>query len=290
MTRPPGDGSAGPADELGRLRTQIVELDRALTAIRAGDVDAVVLGGPHGNQLYTLVSADRPYRVIVEGMGDGAVTVSERGIILYANLRLAELAGADRAALLGRDVTDLVDASEADALGSLLATTAPGTTRQEELELVHADGSAVPVLASVTGLDIEGVIVRCLVLADLTDRRRVVGVEDGGEGGARHRSARRGFDAEDAEDLGGAADLVGRRVPEPAADPADPLGLLQFVRGPAQLGVGTGQFLLAPEPVGEVGENEAPDDDALDVQAGHRGEHGHSGAVRVDQLLSLIHI
>jgi PAS domain-containing protein len=30
----------------------------------------------------------------------------------------------------------------------------------------------VPVLASVTGLDIEGVIVRCLVLADLTDRRR----------------------------------------------------------------------------------------------------------------------
>jgi phosphoserine phosphatase RsbU/P len=159
-------------DELGRLRTQIVELDRALTAIRAGDVDAVVLGGPHGSQLYTLVSADRPYRVIVEGMGDGAVTVSERGIILYANLRLAELVGADRAALLGRDVADLVDASAADTLLALLATTAPGTTRQEELELVHADGSAVPVLASVTGLDIEGVIVRCLVLADLTDRRR----------------------------------------------------------------------------------------------------------------------
>ena len=30
----------------------------------------------------------------------------------------------------------------------------------------------MPVLASVTGLDIEGVIVRCLILADLTDRRR----------------------------------------------------------------------------------------------------------------------
>ena len=168
MTRPPEED----VDELARLRTQIVELERALTAIRAGDVDAVVLGGPHGHQLYTLVSADRPYRVIVEGMGDGAVTVSERGIILYANLRLAELVGADRAALLGRDVTELVDVSTASMLMSLLATTAPGTTRQEELELVHRNGSAVPVLASVTGLDIEGVIVRCLVLADLTDRRR----------------------------------------------------------------------------------------------------------------------
>lgn len=171
MTRPPED-VGGPADELDRLRTQIVELDRALTAIRAGDVDAVVLGGPHGHQLYTLVSADRPYRVIVEGMGDGAVTVSERGIILYANLRLAELVGADRAALIGRDVTELVDTSAANTLVSLLATTAPGTTHQAELELVHGDGPAVPVLASVTGLDIEGVIVRCLVLADLTDRRR----------------------------------------------------------------------------------------------------------------------
>jgi phosphoserine phosphatase RsbU/P len=172
VTRPPEDDVGGPADELGRLRTQIVELDRALTAIRAGDVDAVVLNGPRGHQLYTLVSADRPYRVIVEGMGDGAVTVSERGIILYANERLAELVAADRAALLGRDVTELVGASAATMLASLLATTAPGTTHQAELELVHADGAAVPVLASVTGLDIEGVIVRCLVLADLTDRRR----------------------------------------------------------------------------------------------------------------------
>jgi sigma-B regulation protein RsbU (phosphoserine phosphatase) len=172
VIRPSDDGAGEPGDELGRLRAQIQDLDRALTAIRAGDVDAVVLGGPQGHQLYTLVSADRPYRVIVEGMGDGAVTVSERGIILYANLRLADLVGADRTTLLGRDVTELVDASAANTLSSLLAATAPGTTHQEELELVHAEGSAVPVLASVTGLDIEGVIVRCLILADLTDRRR----------------------------------------------------------------------------------------------------------------------
>jgi PAS domain-containing protein len=131
VTHPPEND----VDALGRLRTQIDELDRALTAIRAGDVDAVVLGGPHGHQLYTLVSADRPYRVIVEEMGDGAVTVSERGIVLYANRRLADLVGADRVALLGRDVIELVDASAADTLVSLLATTAPGTTHQAELEL-----------------------------------------------------------------------------------------------------------------------------------------------------------
>jgi PAS domain S-box-containing protein len=198
VTRPPENGVGKPADELARLRSQIDELDRALTAIRSGDVDAVVLGGPHGHQLYTLVSADRPYRVIVEGMGDGAVTVSERGIILYANLRLADLVGADRAALLGREVTELVDASAANTLLSLLATTAPGTTRQEELELIHAEGSAVPVLASVTGLDIEGVIVRCLVFADLTDRRR--GEEE--LAGAYAELSRSAHELEEAQRIG----------------------------------------------------------------------------------------
>jgi phosphoserine phosphatase RsbU/P len=167
----PEDGVAGPADEFARLRLQIEELRRALTAIREGDVDAVVLSGPQGQQLYTLVSADRPYRVIVEEMGDGAVTVSERGIILFVNRRLADLVGTDRAALLGKDVADLVDASAADTLASLL-TTAPGTTRHGELLLAGAAGSTVPALASVTGLDIEGTIVRCLTVTDLTDRRR----------------------------------------------------------------------------------------------------------------------
>jgi phosphoserine phosphatase RsbU/P len=198
VIRPPEDGAGGPADELGRLRSQIQDLDRALTAIRAGDVDAVVLGGPHGHQLYTLVSADRPYRVIVEEMGDGAVTVSERGIILYANQRLADLVEADRAALLGRDVTELVDAAAASTLSSLLAATAPGTTSQAELALRHAKGSAVPVLASVTGLDIEGVIVRCLILADLTDRRR--GEEE--LAGAYAELSRSAHELEEAQRIG----------------------------------------------------------------------------------------
>ena len=106
-------------------------------------------------------------------MGDGAVTVSERGIILYANLRLAELIGADRGALLGRDVTELVDASAAmqapvPADRDLARHHPPGRS----WSCVRADGVAVPVLASVTGLDIEGVIVRCLIVADLTDQRR----------------------------------------------------------------------------------------------------------------------
>lgn len=163
----------GPDDgvEAERLRQQIDELRSTLAAIRAGDVDAVVMGGPQGEQLYTLVSADRPYRVIVEQMGEGAITVSERGIVLYANRRASELLARPRPELLGHDVDQAVSPRSRPTLTRLL-TAAAGTTVSAELELARPDGGGVYVLASVTALEFEGVLVRCLVLTDLTARRR----------------------------------------------------------------------------------------------------------------------
>ncbi len=39
--------------EIERLQQQLDDLREALAAIRDGEVDAVVLGGPQGEQLYT---------------------------------------------------------------------------------------------------------------------------------------------------------------------------------------------------------------------------------------------
>jgi diguanylate cyclase (GGDEF)-like protein/PAS domain S-box-containing protein len=168
MTHHPDDGFGQLATTA--LRRQIEDLEAALAAIRSGGVDAVLMGPPEHEQLYTLASADRPYRVIVEEMGEGAATVSSTGTVLYANLRLAALLGRDRGALLGARVSDLVPPDDRAAFDRLLAV-APASTARAELDLLHQDGSRVPALTSVTGLDIEGAVVRCLVVADLTDRR-----------------------------------------------------------------------------------------------------------------------
>jgi len=53
-------------------------------------------------------------------MGQGAVTVSERGTVLYANQMFADLIGGDRARLLGQDLTDLIRASEASVLTDVM--------------------------------------------------------------------------------------------------------------------------------------------------------------------------
>lgn len=156
--------------ELLRLRSKIDDLSSALHAIRSGDVDVLVRDESGSAQLYSRHSADRPYRLIVEEMGEGAATVSTAGRILFANQRLAHLLDRDRSALIGIALSDLVMAEGLQDLNTLLAVM-PGQTLRQPLELRRADGVAVPVLASMSALAIEGESVRCLIAADLAPIR-----------------------------------------------------------------------------------------------------------------------
>lgn len=166
------DGSPEtPQPELAELVRQIASLQEALTALSSGGVDAVVLGAPENEQVYTLTNADRPYRVIVERMGEGAATVSESGVILFANPRLAEFIGIERDRLVGHAITDYVDADQQVVLRGLLQTVAT-ETRRAELRIAATDGVLTPVLVAATALNLEGVLVRCLVFTDLTMQKQ----------------------------------------------------------------------------------------------------------------------
>jgi hypothetical protein len=62
------------------LRARLDEAEQTLDAIRSGDVDALVVSGPHGDQVFSLTSAERTYRLIVETMNEAALTVSLAGV------------------------------------------------------------------------------------------------------------------------------------------------------------------------------------------------------------------
>ncbi len=158
--------------DIENLLEQIAYLQEALTAISKGGVDAVVIGEPDQEKIYTLTSADRPYRVIVESMGEGAVTVSERGVILFANPRLADILGVQRESMVGRDLSAYVDEDQRPALLALLDDRA-ADTRRAEITIARPGGTKVPFLVVATDLDIEGVLVHCLVLSDLTMQKKV---------------------------------------------------------------------------------------------------------------------
>ncbi len=164
------------ANQVEDLQHQVEDLQAALEAITSGEVDALLLESSETNpgetaRVYTRTTADRPYRVIVEQMGEGAATISGAGLVLYANQRLADLTGRERLSMLGLPLSDLVVAADLPALEALLQV-APGGTDHAPLSLLLPDGSPLPVLAAMSGLEIDGVRIHCLIAADLSRIRQ----------------------------------------------------------------------------------------------------------------------
>jgi len=156
------------------LEVRLSEADDTLNAIRAGEVDAVVIGGPDGQLIYTLENADRPYRLLIEQMQECAVTLGVDGTILYCNQRLSTLTGVRREALVGRHLQEFVAPQDRPVFDQLL-TRGSLLGRSAEFGLVTADGSEnVPVNMSVADLPIEAGTpdLLCGVITDLTRSRK----------------------------------------------------------------------------------------------------------------------
>ena len=77
--------------ELQTLRLRLKEAEETLRAIAAGEVDALVVGGPDGEQVFTLQGADHPIGSMVENMLEGALTVNTEGTIVYCNDSFADM-------------------------------------------------------------------------------------------------------------------------------------------------------------------------------------------------------
>jgi PAS domain S-box-containing protein len=169
-TGSPAENHREESAELAEARAQLRELQQTMEAIRTGGVDSLIIGPPGAEQVYALASADRSYRLIVEAMNEGAATVSTGGAILDANPRLGSMTGRNVSELIGTPVHDLIPAADRPAFARLLDVGA-GDSARGEVELTRSGGTTVPVLLAVSGFDLDGMLLRCLVLTDLTTQR-----------------------------------------------------------------------------------------------------------------------
>src|SRR5919106_534170 len=95
-------------DEIIELQRRLDEAEETLRAIRQGEVDALVVDGPHGEMIYTLTSADYPYRLMIDEMNEGAVSVSPDAIILYNNRNFSTILGLNGTKVSGTQFNDFV--------------------------------------------------------------------------------------------------------------------------------------------------------------------------------------
>jgi PAS domain S-box-containing protein len=142
MTQYPSD----PGEQADTLRVRLAEAEEMLKAIRQGEIDALVVEGAGGSQVYTLHSADEPYRHLVEEMQEGAVVLTGRGDILYANARFAALVGEPLESVVGRRIDRFLAESDRSEFEALLRS---GNGRQRG-RLIGSDAGAIEVSLSLS--------------------------------------------------------------------------------------------------------------------------------------------
>lgn len=87
------DKITSPDTQIDELQRRLEEAEETLRAIREGEVDALVIDAPQGEVIYTLTSADYPYRLMIDEMNEGAVSVSPDSFILYSNRHFGSILG-----------------------------------------------------------------------------------------------------------------------------------------------------------------------------------------------------
>jgi len=104
-----------------QLRSRVLEIEEALTAIRNGEVDAIMVSGKKGEQVYSVSSAETPYRTFIEEMSEGAVTLTKEGMILYCNPKFAEIVQAPYETVVGSTLSRFITPKDNSKLDSFLA-------------------------------------------------------------------------------------------------------------------------------------------------------------------------
>ncbi len=107
--------------ENDELRSRLAEIEDALAAIRNGEVDAIMVSGRQGEQVYSVSSAETPYRTFIEEMSEGAVTLTREGTILYCNKRFAEIVRHPYKKVMGSSIKRFITPNDTSKLDSFLA-------------------------------------------------------------------------------------------------------------------------------------------------------------------------
>ena len=158
---------------MARLRARLAEVEATLLAIRTGEVDTVLVAGRRGSQVFTLEGAEHAYRVLIESMNEGALTLTADKTILYANQRFARMVKVPLEQVIGGSFRRFLSVEDRAILRLHLKRTVKAGSQMQVLLRV-GDGTKMPVQISLRPLDRPkaGHANVGMVVTDMTEARR----------------------------------------------------------------------------------------------------------------------
>ena len=158
---------------------RLVEAEETLRAIRTGEVDAVVTAGKKGLQVFTLQGADHAYRVLIESMNEGALTLTADKMILYANACFARMVKCPLEQVMGGSFRRFLSDDDRATLRPLMKRSAKTGSKVQVL-LIAGDGSQMPAQISIRRIAKNGFKVAPIgmVVTDMTESRRAASQQE----------------------------------------------------------------------------------------------------------------
>ena len=214
MTTPRAHGvkpRKSQSKELTALRGRLQEADEMLRALKTGEVDALVRSGPAGEQVFTLKGAEHAYRVMVETMSEGAVTLAPDGLVLYCNRRFADFVKDDLERVLGSHMQRFIAPEDARKFDHLLHK-AQRTEARNRIEIVRSDGTLIPTYIAMRMLVIDGIKSIIVVVTDLSELILAEAMRDQATAAMREQEVRFRHLAENIREVSFLVDIAVTRV------------------------------------------------------------------------------
>ena len=150
------------------LEVRLEEAEETLRAIRSGEVDALVVSTEEGDKVYTLKGAEQPYRILIEEMKEGAVTLAEDDTILYCNMGFARMLKSALEKMIGTEISQFVLPADRLVFDELLRQGKEGGSKGE-ITFLAGEGTIVPAHISINSMQLNGVSTVYLVATDITE-------------------------------------------------------------------------------------------------------------------------
>lgn len=158
------------ASEIAELELKLEEANDTIDAIRNGQVDALVVRTNDSHELYTLKSADQTYRVFIEKMTEGAITLNRDGIIIYSNSQFGKMMGLPLSKVTGAPFVSFITKESEEEYYSLFEKGWEDDTRGEIT--LSASAKRIPVQLSITTLEMDEGTSLSIILTDLTAQKQ----------------------------------------------------------------------------------------------------------------------
>lgn len=151
------------------LQSRLDEYEQLIEAIKGGEVDAFALKSNNQSEIFTLRTVDYAYRLLVENFGEGALNLSEEGLIVYTNNYFPKLLNQSYEKVIGNSFYQYIHPESKETFNKLFKNAFSEQTKGE-IYLV-SDDKLIPVYVSLTSL-FPTISTVGMIITDLTEKKK----------------------------------------------------------------------------------------------------------------------